>query len=408
MELNKKQAIVLVILCTLSNKVQRLPSLLATNLGRHGWLVFLIMGGIDLLFLIIALWFNYLAKNKTTYEICKNAGGSFFAKAIFVLFAIYFFVESLLPFEAVHDLFANILFDHLSWSVYSLILVATVLFLASRGLRNIGRTSEIFFYIIVLSFIVLIGLGTNTTNLNRILPFADVNLSLTLKSCFDYNLWFGDFLVIYIFVGKIKNCDKKFNILAIISFAVYVLVVSFTYMVFYGLYEHLSPDRNSLISSISQFALLDLDIGRVDWFLVLFFQIDTIIASAFYLYASGYAIAKVFNIKKYIYVLVPLVGALYFVDIFLFSSIQVVAKNIALVTRFLGLFMIFVLPFILLIVCFVSKKKDKLHLKKYNLEKYSFLVSKRQFEEASAKVQGSVARTLVKKDNKKRKAKVEK
>ena len=69
---------------------------------------------------------------------------------------------------------------------------------------------------------------------------------------------------------------------------------------------------------------------------------------------------------------------------------------------------IFVLPFILLIVCFVSKKKDKLHLKKYNLEKYSFLVSKRQFEEASAKVQGSVARTLVKKDNKKRKAKVEK
>ncbi len=396
MQLTKRQAIFLMAICMVANKVQRLPSLISTNIGRHGYLVFLIMGLIDFVFLFFALWFNRLARNHTTYEVCEEAGGTFFAKIIFILFAIYFFANSILPFEAIHDLFANILFDHLSWSVYSLILVAVVLFLASRGLKNIGRVGEIFFYLIMLSFLALLGLGTATTNLMRVLPLADINVGELYNTCADYNLWFGDFIILYIFVGKLKEDKSKFGFPIIITFLLITFALSFTYMVFYGLYENLSTDQNSLISSISQFALLDLDIGRVDWFLVLFFQTSTVISSGLYLYCAGYCICKVFKIKKNIYVLTVLITVLYILDIFLFRSVQAGASVIASVTKYYGLFMIFGLPIVLIISALIARHKQKRKASKYKLQKYCFLVKTSEKCKKNNKIQKQIDRNFLK------------
>ena len=50
-ELTKRQAMILLIICFVANKAQRLPSFIAANMGRHGWLVTLILGLIDVLML---------------------------------------------------------------------------------------------------------------------------------------------------------------------------------------------------------------------------------------------------------------------------------------------------------------------------------------------------------------------
>ena len=144
MQVTKRQALFILTLCFLANKVQRLPSLVSANLGRHGWLFFLILGVTDIIFLLFALWFNKLAKNRTTYQICKKATGSVVAKVIFVIFAVYYLANSILPFEAVHDIFANVLFDHLPWWFYGLILLFTIWYIANKNLQNIGRLSELY------------------------------------------------------------------------------------------------------------------------------------------------------------------------------------------------------------------------------------------------------------------------
>lgn len=373
MELTKRQALFLIIICLFANKVQRLPSLVSTNVGRHGWMIFLIMGVLDILFLLLALLFNKRAKNKTTYEICKGAGGDWFAKIVYILFSVYFLANSLLPYEAVHDIFANILFDHLSWEIYSLVLALTILFLASKSLRNLGRIGELFFFIIAISFIILLVLGAVTTNYLRVLPVADINITEFLDTCVHYNLWFGDFLIIYTFVGRVKEDDGKLGWPIIITFIVSTIVVSFTYIVFYGLYEHLSSNQNSLISAISQFSLLGLDIGRVDWFLVLFFQIGAVISSSTYLYLSGDCLKQVFGLKKNWIIIPILTFIIYAVDIFIFKSVQIGASIIANVSKYFALFMIICLPIILLIVQRVDNKKDKHNLLRNGMEKYTIL-----------------------------------
>ena len=359
MELTKRQVLFLLTISFVVIKVQRLPSLIATNVGRHGWLIFLLLGIIDVLFLCLALIFNKYAKNRTTYEICEQAGSKWYAKFIYLLMAIYFIFNCLLPYEAVHDIFANILFDHLSWEIYSIILSATVLFVASRQLKNIGRLGELLFYVISVSFIILLILGAVTTNYYRTLPIADINAQEFVDTCIHYNLWFGDFLILYVFVGKIKQEKGKLGWPVIVGYLVSVILVSFAYIVFYGLYEHLSPNQNSMISSLSQFSLLGLDIGRIDWFLVLFFQVGTVISSALFLYLAAECLRLVFGIKKNVLIMFILVIGVYLADILIFKSVQAGASIIAGVTKYFAISMIVLMPILLLITLGVANKKNK-------------------------------------------------
>ena len=405
MDLTKRQALFLIIICLSVNKVQRLPSLISTNIGRHGWLVFLIMGFIDVIFLLLALWFNKKAGGCSTYEICEKAGGKLFAKIICLFFVVFYLIKSLLPYEAVHDLFANILFDHLSWGLYSLLLGVSILFIASRELRNIGRLSEIFFYIILVSFISLLILGATTTNYFRFLPVADINVGGLIGTCFEYNIWYGDFLIIYAFVGRMKQEDGSLGWPVIVSMIVCTIVLSFTYIVFYGLYEHLTPNQNSLISAISQFSLLGLDIGRVDWFLVLFFQVATLISSSLYLYLSSNYIRQVFGIKNNVLVMIILVGLIYIADIFIFKSVQEGAGILATASKYFSILMIVAMPIVLIITAFVASKKIKRKKGKidYSIQKYCLLVKASKFNSVPSRVAKQLNQKLInKKPSKKR------
>ena len=380
MELTKRQAIFLILICLAANKMQRLPSLISTSIGRHGWLAFLVMGTLDILFLILTLSFNKKAKNKTTYEVCEKAGGKWYAKIIFIIIAVYFLLNSLLPYEAVHDLFANILFDKLSWNIYGIILALSVFFIASRGLKNLGRLGEIFFYIIGISFLILLILGGVTTNYYHILPVIDINISSFIHTCLEYNLWFGDFIIIYIFVGKIKYDKKPLGWPCVLAFSITVLLISFAYVVYYGLYENLSINQNSLISSISQFSLLALDIGRIDWFLVLFFQISTVISSSVYIFATAYCLKKIFGLKDSILTSFIIASIIYLLDILIFKSVQAGASIVASASKYYALFMIIVFPIIMYITVVISnhkKNKQTLSLlKHHNLTKFNKLYKK--------------------------------
>lgn len=375
MTISKRQSCFLLFICLIANKLQRLPNFIATNVHRNGYFVFLILGGIDILFMLLALNVNKKSKGRNIYEICNHAGGKFFAKTIMFSLAIFFFVSALIPYESIHNLFAYVLFDHLSWELYSILLIMGVFFLASRGLKNLGRITEIFFYIMFLSLFLLLVLGASTTHFERILPVYDINFRKILLTCFDYGIWFGDFFIVYMFIGNIKD-NEKIGWRFILTQIVGVLIVAFSYIVFYGLYENLAPNQGSLISSISQFSLLDLDIGRVDWVLVLMFEIATFISSATFVYMSAKCLKDIFGINKITYILIPLALIMYGIDISLFKSVQVGAGVLSYVTRYIYPFIVVFVPISIWIASIVANKKDKKTIEKHRIEHLNILTRK--------------------------------
>lgn len=383
MIISKRQACFLLFICLIANKLQRLPNFIATNVHRNGYFVFLILGAIDVLFMFLALYVNKKSKGRNIYEICNRAGGKVFAKSIMVLLALFFFISALIPYESIHNLFAYVLFDHLSWEIYSILLIMGVFFVASRGLKNLGRITEIFFYIMFVSLILLLILGSTTTHFERILPLYDINFRKILLTCFDYGIWFGDFFIVYMFIGNIKQ-EEKVGSRFLLTQIAGVLIVAFAYVVFYGLYENLAPNQGSLISSISQFALLDLDIGRVDWVLVLMFEISTFISSATFVYMSAKCLKDIFGSRTITYILIPLAVLMYVIDIALFKSVQVGAGVLSYVTRYFYPVIVVLVPISVLVASIVANKKDKKDQIKNGVERFNSL--KRKIEPLDVRV----------------------
>lgn len=379
--LTKRQALYIFMICFVASKAQRLPSLISSNMGRNGWLVILIMGIVDALLLSIMLWTNKINNGRNLYDLCTHAGGKFYAKFILVFLGLYFLMNAILPYEAVHDVFSNVLFDYLSWELYSFFLVFAIAFLACFGLTTIGRVSELLIWAIGVGFITLLTLGAITTNFSRVLPVYDINIPMLISTCFNFSMWFGDFIILYIFMGNIKEDDGKINFWFIVALIVCDLLLTFGYVIFFGLYDTLSPEQTNFISSISQFSLLSLDIGRVDWFFVLLFEISTFISSAVYIYSAGRCFCDVFGIKKEKIICIVLTLIVYLLDVSVFKSVGRGASNLAFIAKYTYPVIVVGFPIMILISAFVSKYKDNKKVKKLGeYSKYKQLYSFKKYQ----------------------------
>ncbi|MBQ2135327.1 MAG: hypothetical protein II201_00410, partial [Clostridia bacterium] len=174
-------------------------------------------------------------------------------------------------------------------------------------------------------------------------------------------------------IGNIKQKEKVGSRFLLTQIAG-VLIVAFAYVVFYGLYENLAPNQGSLISSISQFALLDLDIGRVDWVLVLMFEISTFISSATFVYMSAKCLKDIFGSRTITYILIPLAVLMYVIDIALFKSVQVGAGVLSYVTRYFYPVIVVLVPISVLVASIVANKKDKKDQIKNGVERFKYLL----------------------------------
>ena len=129
---NKRQAILLILICAISTKIQRLPSMISLGVGRDAWLIVLALGLIDTIFLAFALWFfNRHNSTHLAFDVVKNSMGNFMGRVVCFALFLYFGLKSILPSEAIHDLFANVLFDTLDFKFFGLILLGVVVFVSA-------------------------------------------------------------------------------------------------------------------------------------------------------------------------------------------------------------------------------------------------------------------------------------
>ena len=43
------------------------------------------------------------------------------------------------------------------------------------------------------------------------MPVYDIDAGKLFDTCFSYSMWFGDFTIVYIFMGRVKEDDGKMN-----------------------------------------------------------------------------------------------------------------------------------------------------------------------------------------------------
>jgi len=367
--ITKKQTIYLLLICLIGTKFQRLPSFLVDISGKDFWMVLFIYLLIDGLFLSITCKIINLGNGATLYELLEKTIGKIFTKILFVVLSIYFLMLAILPYESVHEVFADIIFDSLPWRYFAIFVLITIACIAISGLRNIGRICQCFFYVIAIGIVGLFILGATTSDLSAILPITDVMLSSVWEGIYKSTIWFGNFTILFVLMGKIKNQeDGKFGGLKL-SFYLGSLFVAAAFIVFYGIYQNTTPLKRNWLTKVSQFALLSLDVGRIDWFLILFAELATIITAGIFIFCSAFCFREVIGVKK-INVIV------YSLLLILYLNTTVIVKGKLDIFRFFitygagfGIFVQYVLPLFFLIIAFVYNKK---FVSKNELDKFKY------------------------------------
>ena len=317
--MSARQFYIVMAISVIAMKMQKLPCLVANELGKDAWLVFLLFTLVNIIGILLVFFIFRRIELKNVLKPSKNIFFNIFRTILLFATLLYFLVQSILLYEHIQALFSNTLFDDLSWSFFSLLLLFTVFFLAHRGLENIALNYELYTWIIVVPLVILAIFGTSQTNFSAILPLETINFTSVLSKVEMFNCWFGDFFLI-LYLG-IKARDIKLT-KTLTIYSISMLFVTFLVVVFTGIYGVVAPSAPGLISVISEQSLLDMSIGRLDWFLILFAEMGAILTCSIYLYFSNLCLHSIFPKARSFYLKIFNIAVLYILDIFILVDLN--------------------------------------------------------------------------------------
>ena len=317
---------------------------------------------------MIALAFFVLKRtqNLTFSNTEKSVVLNIFKKVISIGLVFYFLSQSLLLYESIQNLFAHVLFYELPWTLFSLMLTAAVFFLAFTGIKNIALGFELYAFVIIVSYIIISIFGGSKADFASVLPFETIDFKAIGEGLVDFNLWFGDFFLV-LFVGKnAKHIKFKWTALV---YAVAMIFVTLLFVEFFGIYQSYTPMKPSLISVLSEQSMLGVNIGRIDWFFILFTEIGTILSSGAFLYFASKCLNFVFPKVKRKYLLVALTIAIYFIDIVYLVDLHAQKQLFIETAKYIVLALKAVVMVLLVAVALCRKKESKSVFENHNSKK---------------------------------------
>lgn len=358
MKINYRQLSVLVFLSFVALKFFALPGVMYIDAENMSWLVSLILVLIDGMY---TLWIVSLMKknrSKNFLEFLEYIMGPVFARIILILLLVKY---GLLAGHIVKglDLFVvENLYDKLDWYVYILPLMGLVGFMIYKGIRNIGRVSELIIWPIVVGCVYIGVKGMAGVEWLEFLPFFKDGVMPLVKCSYNYISWFGSSVFLFVLFGYVDfSLEKKSQLVKYIFVALFLTML--LHVVFYGLFGKVSPTHNYCISDVGQFSAEKSSVDELSWLVVSLWIVAQAVQLALYCFCMSKTIQFIFNTKKTIWADLMVVG-------FLFAWVvigeRIVKMEKIYFSHFSGILTIvtqYILPVILWIGYQIQSKRKK-------------------------------------------------
>lgn len=348
MKVNYRQISILIFLSFISLKLLALPSLMYAESGTTGLIGTIVLMMIDFIYAIMLVDILKKCKYKSLVELLDNLFGKVISRLILICFALRFAVNLALLTNGLEFFIIENLYTNLNWLVYILPMLAIVGFMMYKGIRNIGRVSELEYVIIVTGCIYITLKSISAVTPYFILPFFENGIRPVLNAGYSHICWFGSATFIIVLVGKVDfQQEKKKKLEFMLFFS--IILVSFMHFVFYCLFDKTSALHGFAISAIGQYNTNATLTGELAWLVMSLWIITQIVQIALYGYCIVECLTMVFGGKaKYAWVM--------FVNLFLLVWCYLNEKTIHLENVFFSNYLIipvFIVQYILPIIIFV-------------------------------------------------------
>lgn len=290
-----RQLLLILAVSMLTIKVLLLPNVFASSFGRDGYLMLFAVFLADFCVLLMFLFLMNKYKNMTFEEMLEYVFGKAVSKIIMFLLFLYFVVQGWNRFQTNYVYLNDNLYTTLSWYTFAFPIIVVALFCLKQGLNAYGRLCEFFMPLIIAGFFVAIIVGLLRADYTNALPFLENGLGF-LKEGYKYPAWFGDYMFLVIFLGRVKM-DKKFNLKVTIFAVVTLVLVTLFHALFFFTYGNNTICHTNAISDIMQFMPSVSDLGSFDWILILVWDVALFLDLTLNVISGMYCFGTVFTKK---------------------------------------------------------------------------------------------------------------
>ena len=278
--LTTRQAGLIVFVAMLCNKMLSLNSLIAYGALNDSWIVFLISFVIDFLFVLIFLYFMKKI-DKPILVYIKERFGKVTSVTVAILFAILFLFRTTQIAVDIYLFFVQLIYVEINRVVFVICFLTIIFYFGTRKLRSLGRTAELVIFLIVISLGLSFVMSMKAIDFEKLLPIFSHNFLSLGREIVLHNLWFGDFLLFFYFVGNVKmekNTPKRLIWSYVLSCAIILLFV----VIFTSAFGNTASMHRVAVIDVTEFSPRLLAQGRYNWLVYFMFPIVLVLGLGIY------------------------------------------------------------------------------------------------------------------------------
>ena len=356
--LSGRQAALLCSVMILSSKLLNLPSLLYTANRTSAIFSAIIIFAIEFVFLFFLLKIKKKHPNKSFFNFFENKIGKFLTKTILIILFLFFVFKISFVMQESFFFFKRSLYTTIPISLYLISVLPVVSAFAYRGLKPLGRTLEIFFWVIlgllIFSTIVWVisvsDFALTITNSNGWSGFWDAT--------FNHTFWFADFVFLMLIVDKVQLEENSQKQILLYSGFTMLWVLAF-FVIYFIAFQTTAFTHPFAILNIIQFVSDFGTVGKFDILpitavmLVIFFQLGVLLICA------CSCIEKVIPFKHKAQTLIAINAFLVLLSYIIFNNANSVAIFYGDFLKWLSLFVVYGISALFLFFAWRTKAGEK-------------------------------------------------
>ena len=273
------------------------PAYFANVCAEKLWQPLLILLFLDLLLLLVCLFIFKKHGEKSFYQILHDNYGKIFTNAIFIGYAIFFIIKSIIPIFEQKIFIENTFYETLPQAPVFYPALIIVFYLSLKGFKTFGRVAEITSVITTVGFLLILFLAIPSAKYENILPlfaFSGKNTPICALTALS---WFNDGIYLLFFLGSFKR-KKGDGLKIFISYLVPFLLIVLFYITFYGIFSFVAESRKVAISEVGIFSVALINVGRFDHVALFFLALSSSIAITLPVMMSTHCLTLVFGENK--------------------------------------------------------------------------------------------------------------
>lgn len=279
-QLTSRQASILIFIATCAFKMLALPSMIISRAQNNAWIVILTMFVIDACFFAIMLVIMKKYPDLQFKDFLEKGLGKVIAKVVLILIGILICFKVALQIRECYEFYNETSYVNFKMIAFLLPMFLILLYVGMMELRALGRTGEIVIYFVVIAIAVSILLSITYIDLPSILPVLKKGINPIFSSCLDYSFWFGDFIILYFFMGNIKK-EKKMYGKMFFSYVIAMVIVLALVIVHYSVFGSISSSFITSVIDVTEY-IPRAATGRFTWVIVVLWPITMLISIFLY------------------------------------------------------------------------------------------------------------------------------